>query len=470
MFLKKGCFFLIVLILSITGFAQTNLADSGQYVTVTAGAEYDRSRLHEWLLGKNRRDEWSTPVQVPVVLLDTLYGGIVPYETGGGGESKSLRLKSAAGKEYALRSINKSRIATMPLLLKNTFVGTIAQDAVSMSHPYAAFAITLLLREAGIHHTQPRLVYLPRHAALDTFNDAYANNLYLLEERPDGNWSSAPHLGRYKEYLDTEEVKEKLTTSNQYKPNQTAFIKARLIDLLISDVDRHAGNWKWGVADTGIVAFHPVPLDRDQAFFTHNGLLTSIAIAITRRRLLQTFGYTIKNVKTLTSHDGKLDRFFANEMSEADWVQAAALVQESLTDSVITAAVEQMPREIFSLSGNKIIEKLKYRRAKLDEYASRYYTTLAKKVAVNGSRQQEHFEIVSLSNKKVAVSVYRIDSVKGKEAQPYYQRTFSPEETKLITLFGFGGADVFDIDKAATAIKIKLFKGINKAQYPDRKE
>jgi len=451
MFLKKGCLFLFVLIHSITGSAQSNLADSGQYVTVTAGAEYDRSRLHEWLLGKNRRDEWSTPVQVPVVLLDTLYGGIVPYETGGGGESKSLRLKSAAGKEYALRSINKSRIATMPLLLKNTFVGTIAQDAVSMSHPYAAFAIPLLLREAGIHHTQPRLVY-------------------LLEERPDGNWSTAPHLGRYKDYLDTEEVKEKLTTSNRFKPNQKAFIKARLIDLLISDVDRHAGNWKWGVADTGIVAFHPVPLDRDQAFFTHNGLLTSIAIALTRRRLLQTFGHTIKNVKTLTSHDAKLDKFFANEMTKADWAQAAGLVKESLTDSVITAAVEQMPREIFSLSGDKIIEKLKYRRAKLEEYAFRYYTTLAKRVAVNGSRQQEHFEVVNLTDKQVAVHVYRIDSLKGKEAQPYYQRTFSAEETKQITLFGFGGNDVFNIDKSITGIKIKVHKGINKAQYPDRKE
>ena len=159
------------------------------------------------------------------------------------------------------------------------------RDGVSMSHPYAAFALYPMLQAANIHHTRPRLVYIPGQAALNSFNEDFANDLYLLEERVEGDWKEAPHLGGFSAYRTTAEVKEALQKDNRLKADQRLFIKARLFDILISDVDRHAGNWSWGVADTGVAVFKPVPVDRDQAFFTHNGLLTGISVLLTRRRV-----------------------------------------------------------------------------------------------------------------------------------------------------------------------------------------
>jgi hypothetical protein len=456
-------FFLSLFLLADVA-AQLNNDHPTGHVTVVADKQYQKSKFGRWLWGSNWREEWLTPVRVPVVWLDTVYGGLSPYEAGGGGESKSLRLRSADGKRYALRSIAKNRSGGVPGLLKNTFFNSLVQDGVSMSNPYAALTIPPMLQQAGIPHTRPMLVYMPRQPALDTFNGLFADDIYLLEEKPEGSWSDAAHLGGYKKYNSTLQVKEKLRDDNRHKADQPSFIKARLFDILISDVDRHGGNWAWGVADTGTLRYKPVPLDRDQAFFTHNGLLTKASIALARRRFLQSFGYRIKNVKSLTSYDRKLDKFFANEMNYAHWQNAATVLRQSLTDSVLAQSIQQLPPEIFALSGPQIIEKLKQRRDDLEGYAAWYYYTVARKVEVNGTAQGEHFEVRKLANGQTTVSVYRLHSG-HQEDIPYYQRTFTSKETKRVTLFGFGGADTFDIDKNINRIKVVLKRGINKAQF-----
>jgi hypothetical protein len=459
--------FLFLILLAGNVEAQPVIDSSDGYITVVAGKEYQKSKFYQWLFGKNRRLEWGTPVRVPIVLLDTIYGGLIPYKRGGGGESKSLRLKSASGKEYALRSIKKNREKAIPKFFKGTFYGKLIQDGVSMSHPYGAFALPVMLQHANIYHAKPRLVYIPTHSALDTFNNLFANNIFLLEERADGDWSDASHLGNFRKLLNTVDVKEKLRANNHYAADQQAFVKARLFDILISDVDRHYGNWRWGLP-TGFKVFKPIPGDRDQAFFTHDGLLTKLTLAITRRRFMQNFDNNIKNVKrlTLTSKDRRLDEFFTNELTSNDWIKAAAVLQQSLTDSVISISIRQLPPEVFAVSGREIISKLIQRRNKLQHYAAQYYLTLAKEVEINGSNQNEHFEVKKISGNEIAVSVYRIDSKGEKEASPYYKRIFNKKETKCITIYGFNGDDVFDIEKDLRHFKIVIEKGINKAQFP----
>src|SRR4051812_25543564 len=74
-----------------------------QAIIAVAGKQYYRSNLHHTLLGKHYRKEWNTPALFKVVMLDTLAGGLTPYQAGGGRQSKSLRLRDANGREYVLR-------------------------------------------------------------------------------------------------------------------------------------------------------------------------------------------------------------------------------------------------------------------------------------------------------------------------------------------------------------------------------
>jgi hypothetical protein len=176
---------------------------------------------------------------------------------------------------------------------------------------------------------------------------------------------------------------------------------------------------------------------------------------------MQQFDYQIKKVRklTLTKQDRKLDEYFTNEMDHQSWLAAAKSLQESLTDTVILRSIQQMPPEVFAISGTQIVEKLKRRRDDLQKYASQYYRTLAKRVAVNGSVEKEHFNVRKVENNHVFVAVYRLDEQGKREDLPYYERTFHPNETKRINLAGNGGNDVFEIEGKIKKLRIEVQKG-----------
>ena len=89
---------------------------------VVAGPEYSRSRLHTWAWGKHYRPEWATPIRADLINLDTMAGGLKPYQAGGGRQSKSLRLRNPQQKEYVMRTVRKSFGNALPDEFKGTFV------------------------------------------------------------------------------------------------------------------------------------------------------------------------------------------------------------------------------------------------------------------------------------------------------------------------------------------------------------
>ena len=175
----------LLLFISLPVIAQDTL-ENNNTKTIAAGTEYKRSSFYQWLWGKNNRKEWITPVTVPVLWLDKEKGGMKSYEEGGSHQSKSLHVNFAGDKEYSLRSVNKSLAPLIPEILKHTFVQHIADDEISMSHPYGALAVPLMAEAINIPHTYPQYFYLPQQPALDTLNKKYAGQLFLLEQRPKG--------------------------------------------------------------------------------------------------------------------------------------------------------------------------------------------------------------------------------------------------------------------------------------------
>src|SRR5687768_5973092 len=111
------CFALILI--ATNNSAQQVVKDSATYKIVVAGPMYQRSPSWQWLWGRNCRIEWTTPVRVPILELDTAFGGLTPIKTSGGNETKSLRLRNPNGKEYVLRSVNKSRNDVVEPIYKN---------------------------------------------------------------------------------------------------------------------------------------------------------------------------------------------------------------------------------------------------------------------------------------------------------------------------------------------------------------
>jgi Omp85 superfamily domain len=442
-----------------------NTPDSSlKYKTISAGPQYKRSGWHNFFWGKNYRKEWSTPVKLPVLLLDSTYGGLKPIKAGGGHQTTSLHMETKDGKNYSIRSVDKRLGKVLPDNFKGSFVESVLNDEVSMSNPYGALTVAPMARAAGIYHTTPVYVYLPKQAALDTFDEKYPGKVYLLEQRLKGDWTNADNLGNFDKYYDTSYVLKKLMEESEYHVDQAAFAKDRLFDMFLGDWDRHEDQWAWGELKKGKEKwFVPVPQDRDQVFFKHNGVALDAGLSAAGIGYMQSFKGKISNVKKLTYEERGIDRLFTNQLVLADWQNAAKQLQESLTDNVIEEGVKRLPPEIFAISGESMIKNLKSRRNHLLEYASTYYLFLAKYVEILGTTNDDFFDVNRLSNKETLLNIYKLNKEGIKKDMPYYSRTFLTSETKEIRIFGLAGNDIYITEgKVNRGIRIKIIGGYDK--------
>lgn len=452
--LRTPACFVILLIITMQCAAQSTKNDTANDTTVIAGKQYAKGSTYRFFWGDNYRKVWSTPIKVKILLLDTAAGGLKPFKEGGGHQTKSLTVRNKNNQEFVLRSISKTLGAVLPDNYKGTFIEDIVNDKVSMSNPYGALIVPMLAQAAGVYHTNPTLVYLPKQSALDTFNSKYGDNFYLFEQKPEGDWNNADNLGNFSAFFSTKDVIDKLFDDDSYAVDQTAFIKARIFDWFIGDWDRHENQWQWGVRKmNNKTLFVPVPEDRDQAFSKHDGLLLAPALAAAGIGYMQSFKNNIKDINKYNFEERNLDRFFTNAITLQGWQATAAGLQQLLTDDVVDKAAKQLPAAIYKICGEEIANTLKIRRTHLVEWATQYYTFINKEVQVAGSKQDELFNVKH--NDSTSVNVYN----KSLASDAFYTRSFNPNETKEIRLFGIGGNNVYNITGKSNNIKTRIIGG-----------
>lgn len=430
--------------------------------TTQASKQYKASRVKSGLLGNQYRDVWAAPVTVPVLDLSKTKGGLMPIKRGGGFQTKSLRLEAPNEKQYVLRSIEKDVSKVVPSFLKKTFIKNLIQDGISASNPYAAIVIPPLADAAGVFHTNPKVVYLPYQKNLSDFNASFGGEMYLFEERPDGDWRNEPSLGASKELVSTSDVLKNINKNHDHKIDEKHVLRSRLFDILINDWDRHDDQWRWATFEgNDKTVYRPIPRDRDQAFFKFKGALPWLASRkwLARYSKLQTFESDIYNIEGLTFNARYFDRTFLVGLNEEDWDAVAKELQAQITDEVIENAIRNWPDTVFKLHGEDIIKKLKGRRDIIPQYAKRYYKVLARKVDVAGTKKNELFKVERLDAQHTKVSVYEI-SKNDKVGNKVYERTFKTKETQEINLYGRKGNDRFEISgEVRKGILIRIIGG-----------
>lgn len=401
--------------------------------------QYQKGKFHQAFFGKNYRDTWAIPATFPTLDLTQEMGGLSILQRGGGMQTKSLRVENSSGEEFVLRSVNKYPENAIPSNLRQTIAKDIVQDQISASHPYASLAVARLADQAGIIHTNPRIVYLPDDPLLGNYRRDFGNALYLFEEREIGKSDDNDKV----KFYSTDKMLKELHRDNDHEVNQKQVLKARLFDLWIADWDRHDDQWRW-VAEKGKngMEFVPMPRDRDQAFFVNEGFFPKIASRKWSNPKFQGFGYELKNVNEFMFNGRYFDRSFINGLDRKDWEEEIDELLPKFTEESISQAFEDWPKEVKEKDGPEIQAKLLARKSWLKEKALEYYDFLADGVDVVGSNKDEEFEIKHLPNGNIDVEVRKINQ-DGKLEQRFYNRTFSPSETKEIRLYGLGGNDRF---------------------------
>lgn len=421
---------------------------------------FKANAFKKWLLGANYRDIWTKPLVTPILHLKEEQQGLSIIQRGGGQQTLSLRYKASNGKEFVTRSVEKYPESAVPAAIRSRFTVEVVGDQISASHPFAALAIPTLAEAVGVLHTNPKLVTLENGTTLGKYQRLFANQLAIFEERPDEGFAGA------KKIYSTSKLREKLEKDNKNAVDQKAFVKARLLDILIGDWDRHEDQWRWAAYEEGKeTVFRPIPRDRDQAFFVSQGILPKI---VSRKWILpkvQGFGYTIRDVNTFNANANEVDHSFLTALSQEDWLTAAQAIQQQITDSVITEALAKMPEPDEHKS--EIAAKLQQRRTDLKEYARTYYRFLAKEVDVMASDKDELIEVIRQEDGKTDVSVYDLNK-KEQKSNRIYHRLFDPKETKEIRIWGLDGEDRFEVKgNAHRGIRVRLIGGKGKDAFYD---
>ena len=421
-------------------------------VVVAASKQYNNaSKFRRKFDGENYRKEWATPIKLKVFNINKELGGFKIMTLKAGRQTRSLRLVDRAGREWVLRTVDKNPEKTLPENLRGSIAQNIAQDLVSASYPYGALVVPTLARAAGVISPNPVYYFVPDDYALGIFRPLFANTVCLLEVRE-------PTFD-YSDTKSTAKIINKLIDNNNNRVDQKEVLKARLLDMLIGDWDRHYDQWRWGSRDTtkGKI-YYPIPRDRDQAFFNSDGLLIK-RFANNQFKYLQGFKKNYPDIDWLNWEARDFDRFFLNELDENQWRGIISSFQKNLTDEVIEQAISKLPIEIYDQDHSMLSEKLKNRRDLLMTAGLKYYRFLSKNVVIRGTNDKEYFDIKNGGENKLKITEYKRNK-NTDTATVIFDRTFDRKTTKDVWLYGLNNTDKFKIDKDANStIGIKMIGG-----------
>jgi hypothetical protein len=418
-------------------------ADQPRAAVVEAGERYRASWLTRLFLGAQWRDLWTTPIELPVLDLASFDGGLIPDREGGGLQTKNLRFKSANGRRWVFRSVDKDPTRILRPEVRQSIFGDIAQDLTSTINPGGALIAAPLLEAAGVLHATPVLYVMPDDPRLGDFRATFAGLVGMVESRDE---RGIPGVDKV---LTTFELFARLEERSDEQVDPRDYLRVRLIDMLVGDWDRHVDQWRWvRFKEGGLRLWRGVPRDRDQAFSRFTGILPSIAEYYTKQ--LTSFSADYPSIEKLTFSGRYTDRRFLVRLEKQEWDAVAVDLVAKLTDAVIADAVHHLPKEMYAKAGAAITQALRARREQLGRASEDLYRLLARDVDIRGTEGADDAEVLRNADGSVEVSLYPREEGTGQRLGPaFFHRVLKADETDEIRLYMLGGADRVLVEGAA---------------------
>jgi len=393
-----------------------------------------KSNFHNFLFGKNYRTAWADSTLVPVISLRSWKGGLTPIKQGGGMQTTSLRLLDSSGKEWVLRSVEKKPEVLLPQTLRNSFATDWLDDAMSAQHPFSALAVPPLAEALGIPHAKPVIGLVAVDTSMkDQWTPLLTGRLALLEEREP--------LGKSDNTL---EMLEELSSDHDHTLDGKIWLRAKMLDWLVGDWDRHPDQWRWKDTIVGKgKAYLPVPRDRDQVFHKTEGLFPNM---VSRPWLVPTLqGFGKKNFSTrYTLYKSRFaDAFLSAQLSRSDWEKEIRFFQQTLTDSLLKAAVERIPvaqhQRLNNQDHHQMYRELVRRRDLLEKEMLSFFQFRQKKIDLLLSQKREAVFFSQKGNHQV-LTIQKINK-DGKRRDTLLYQEYDPKITKELFVYTNGGED-----------------------------
>lgn len=417
-----------------------------EVVTLVAEDEYSAGRVHTFFFGRGYRDLWATPIRVPVLDMEHTAGGLQARFRVGGLQTHGLALTGADGKSYTFRGVDKDPSEILPPELIGTPFEDLIRDQISSSLPGAALVANPIARAAGIPQTETRLVVLPDSPRLGEFREEFAGRLGTFDEYPQAGPGGTPGTFGLVEVVDGREMLDRITAGWGPRVDVREYLRARLVDLLLGDWDRHVGQWRFArFPDSDL--WTAIPEDRDQAFSRYEGLV--IWLARDREPKFDVFGPEYTPLEGLAWNARVVDRRLLAGARRALYRQLAGEIRDALSDRVLAEAVDRMPEAYRALRGDELLRALRARRDGLVQEAERFYEFLARQVDVRTTNASEVVTLERAADGDVTLTAFPAGAERLGEGcdpvpaglEPAFRRRFVAGETAEVRLYLGTGPD-----------------------------
>lgn len=424
-------------------------------ISVSIYPKYDQvGKFHRFLFGENYRKEYAALTKVPVIRLSQIKGGLTPIKRGGGNQTHSLRMEDKQGKEWVLRSVEKYPEVLLPLELQATFAKDIVKDKMSAQHPFSALVVPVFANAAGIPHSNPMIGWVLPDEALGEFAPVFENSLCLLEERePEGDTDN------------TEKMLRKLNDNHDNAVDAPLLLKAKALDYLLGDWDRHEDQWRWIPEKTAQgIRYVVVPRDRDMVYYLSEGLIPRFAQVSWLLPMIQGYERNVQNINWFFWEGRSMYGRILGTMGEEEWNRIVQEFALSMTDEVFEHALKRLPEPGYSLRHDQLMTQLKVRRSALPEIMKGYYRFMNRIVDVKGSNKNELLEISDHGASGLNVNLKKLDK-NGQVGEQIFNRNYDPSVTKEIRLYVRDGNDRVVLNNKNANIRLRIVNGEGDKHY-----
>ena len=455
---------------------------SGEKIVTSIFSETEvlKSYFYVSLYGARYRRAYATPITAPVVHLNTYKAGLKTVKQLGGNSSRTLLLEDENNTKYVLRALRKNTTEYLNNEtlkqeyelgeLDDTYTADFIDDMGTGAHPYISLVVGSLARDLGIAHTYPSLVYVPRDGGLGGFANSYGEELYYIEEQIPSEMLTNGNAAIKDTVVTTTHVLADLRADASNKIDETAYIRARIFDMLIGDWNRTPSKWDWlAKSANGTTLYVPISKNSDQAFSKMgDGPLMRLTTFFSKRhRHLENYDGELANPKWLNKSAFTLDKALLSNLDASFWNSEVEKMIHALTDEVIEKAFDRVPQELEARISEKIILNLKQRSEKLPQIVASYVKLLRRLIIIKGTDKDDHFTLERMPDGGTEI----IGKYKAASETPFYSQIIQKEDTDQVWLYGLDGDDYFEVKGAAgKEVPISIFGGANNDSYDIKNE
>jgi len=428
--------------------------------------EADYTRLNPLIFGSLNADRYLKEITVPQLDLNTKHGGLTPLRLGGGLQTRSLRFQDSLGNTYVARSLKKRAKRALPNGLNyKPFVKTIEHYFMA-SEPVALLASEVMDSAIQVLHITPEIYHLPKQNKLGIYNDQIGGELVSFRERADGNWSQKESYGNSKNIISSTSMIKKME-KNKAKVDAKMYLRARLLDLIQGDWDRHIDQWRWAedtIAGDKLNTYSPIARDKDQVFSNYDGFLMKLVRPYDHNVLqLRKFDHKLSqaDIRWMYWMSSLLDNTLLHNLTAEQWNEQTKFVKQNLTTEILQTAVNKLPLS-YGEDRADILDKLKSRVNDIDNTSKIFRSELLEHGVVKCSSENDSIYI-NLKKKSIHIKVIADHDEKNKNIK--FDGIFNSESTDRIWIYGLEGKDVFVVNGESSNIDLTIIGGYGKDTY-----